>query len=144
MAHKTIDPALKKKIIRYLEEHSQYSTAKKYSVSPSTVNAIANDPEVKKTIRIKPEERSDTKRATAAHKVYAKADRQRVLNKLMGRVDLAIDDPELETRNLKDLTIAVGTLLDKYRLEEKDMDDTSKGDASDLLNQMKKGDAGTK
>jgi hypothetical protein len=139
MAHKTIDPDLKKKIIRYLKDHSQCSTAKKFKISPSTVNGIANDPAVKGTIR----ECSEPKRATAAHKAYAKADRLQVLNKFMGLVDQAMDG-DISTGDLRNISTALGTALDKYRLEEKDMDDTSKGDASDLLNQMKKGDAGTK
>lgn len=136
MAHKTIDPDLKKKIIRYLKSHSQYATAKKFKISPSTVNGIANDPQVKGTIR----ECSEPKRATVAHKAYAKEDRMRVLNKLMYRADMAIDLPELKTGNLKDLTIVVATLLDKYRLEEKDSDETSKGEFIDQLNRMKEAD----
>ena len=135
MAHKTIDPALKKKIIRYLKSHSQGLTAKKYSVSPSTVNKIANEtPSIKASI-----DHSQTKIAVAAHKVYAKTDRMRVLNKFMGLVEKAMSG-EISTGDLKNISTALGTALDKYRLEEKDMDDSSRGEASDLLTAMKKGD----
>src|SRR5512133_2155771 len=99
MARKTIDPDLKLKIIRYLESHSQYSTAKKFKVSPSTVNKIANE-QTGKTIP----ERSETKNAVVAHKAYARADRLVVLNKLMGKVDMAIDTPDLKTGQLVQLT----------------------------------------
>jgi hypothetical protein len=136
MAGKTIDQTLKKKIVRYLKDHSQCATAKHFKVSPSTVNGIANSPEVKKTIL----ECSEPKNATRAHKTYAKKDRLLVLNKLMERVDTAIDTPELKTGQLVQLTTAVGTLLDKYRLEEKDTDDTSKGEINDLFNRMKEAD----
>lgn len=139
MVRKTIDSDLKKKIIRYLKDHSQYAAAKKFKVSPSTVNKIANDPQVKETIRVS----SEPKRATEVHVAYAKADRLRVLNKLMGRVDMESGNPELRTGNIKDLTIAAGVLCDKFRLEEKDEDELSKGEVIDQLNRMKEGDVRT-
>ena len=139
MAHKTIDPAQETKIVRYLKSHSQGATAKHFKISSSTVNRIAKEHPTLKPFG----NCSEPKKATAAHKAYAKQDRLKLLNKITQEVENAIM-AGLSPNDLKNLTIAVGTLLDKYRLEEKDMDDTSKGDASDLLNQMKKGDAGTK
>jgi transposase len=136
MAHKKISDKLKQEVIDYLKEPkaSQGKAAKKFGIGVGTVNRISQEhPEGSRL------EYSKTKNAVSAHKAYAKEDRLELLRKITKEVEDAIK-AGLSPNDLKNLTIAVGTLLDKYRLEEKDMDDTSKGDASDLLNQMKKGD----
>lgn len=138
MVHK-LDQKLEKEILEYLKDHSQGATARKFKVGKATVNKIAKgSPTIKPVL-----ERSDTKNATAARIAYARQDRLQVLHKLMRRVDMAIDDPELKPGNIKDLTIALGTLLDKYRLEEKDTDDKSTGEIHDLLTAWKGADART-
>jgi hypothetical protein len=132
MAAKTIDPTLKKKIIRYLKNHSQNETARHFKISPSTVNGIANADPTKKIVS----EYSPPKHAIMAHRAYAKADRLQVLNKFMGLVDRAMDG-DISTADLRNISTALGTALDKFRLEEKDADDSAKGEVTDLLNQMK-------
>jgi hypothetical protein len=137
---KKLDPKLEKKIIEFLKDHSQGETSRHFKVGSGTVNRIAkahNIPPAIGTVS----EHSNTKSATLARKAYCKEDRLIVLNKLMERVDMAIDDPALKINQLCFLTTALGTLLDKYRLEEKDMDNSSKGEALDLLNRMKGEDA---
>jgi hypothetical protein len=133
MGAKTITPQLKKKIVRYLKSHSQTATAKHFKISPSTVNGIANDPQVKKTAP----EYSTPKKAIAAHKVYAKADRVQVLHKLMGVIDRVLDSPELRPGNLRDISIALGTTLDKFRLEESE-DEEGRSGIDDLMDEIKK------
>jgi hypothetical protein len=113
-----INDAKRKGIIRYLKKHSQQATAKHFDISSSTVNGIANAGTVKKTLPI----RSEPKVATEAHKSYAKADRLVVLNNFMGKLDTVIKTGDLKPGNFRDLAIALGTTLDKYRIEEKDED----------------------
>jgi hypothetical protein len=137
MGRKTITSELEKKIVRYLKDHSQQATARHFKISPSTVNGIVAKRPAMKAIA----NHSAPKIAIAAHKEYAREDRIQVLHKLMRRVDLAIDDPELKPGGVRDLTVALGTLLDKYRLEEKDTDETSRGEALDLLTKLRGADA---
>jgi hypothetical protein len=138
MGAKTIDQAKKAKIVRYLKNHSQNETAAHFKISTSTVNGIANkNPTIKNKI-----ERSGAKNKTAAatltHKIYAKADRVQVLHKLMGAIDLALNSPaELRPGNLRDLSIALGTTLDKYRLEESE-DEEGRSGIDDLMDEIKK------
>jgi hypothetical protein len=136
MGNKTIDDAKKKKIIRYLKSHSQCATAKHFDISSSTVNGIANAGTVKKTLPI----RSEPKEATAAHKSYAKADRLAVLNNFMGKLDTVIKTGDLKPGNFRDLAIALGTALDKYRIEEKDEDTfgKEKAEVNAMFDMMRK------
>jgi len=133
MAGKTIDPDLKKKIIWYLKNHSQYSTAKKFNVSSSTVNKIFQENPRKKPSP----NHSTTKKAVEAHKAYAKEDRLRVLNKFMGLVDSAMDNPDLTTGDLKNISTALGTALDKYRLEETE-EQTNKSGIDEMMIMVEK------
>ena len=131
-----INDITKKKIIRYLKSHSQQSTAKHFDISSSTVNAIANAGTVKKSLPI----RSEPKEATAAHKTYAKAERVAVLHKLMGKIETSLGSPEFKTSDLRPIAIALGTALDKFRLEEKESDEfgKEKAEVNLLFEQMRK------
>ena len=117
-----INDAKRKGIIRYLKKHSQQATAKHFDISSSTVNGIANSGTVKKSLPI----RSEPKIATDAHKQYAKSDRLVVLHKLMGKIDSSLGSNEFKTSDLRPIAIALGTALDKFRLEEKESDEFGK------------------
>jgi transcriptional regulator with XRE-family HTH domain len=138
MGKQTIDDTKRRKIIRYLKNHSQNETARHFKISPSTVNGIANSTIAKKTFPIC----SEPTLATKAHKQYAKADRLQVLHKLMGVIDCAIDDPELSPRNLTGIATACAITIDKFRLEEKDADEFGKEKAEvNLMFEMMKKEA---
>jgi 16S rRNA U516 pseudouridylate synthase RsuA-like enzyme len=122
MGAKTIDDAKRKSIIRYLKKHSQNETARHFKVSPATVNGIANKNPLKKI----ESKYSAPINANKARKQYAKADRILVLHKLMGVIDRTLDDPELRPSNLSSISIALGTTIDKFRLEEKESDEFGK------------------
>ena len=138
MGAKKITPELKQDIIQYLKDHSQYKAAKHFKISPSTVNGIAKEnPEIKNQIECSGA-KNQTAAATEAHKAYAKSERLAVLHKLMGKIEESLDSDELRPGNLRDLSIALGTTLDKYRLEEKE-DPTGKdaGEIRQLFDKMK-------
>jgi hypothetical protein len=136
MGKQTIDDAKRKSIIRYLKKHSQNETARHFKISPSTVNAIANSTTAKKIFPIY----SEPKPAIKAHKQYVKADRIQVLHKLMAVIDRTLDDPELRPSNLSSVSIALGTTIDKFRMEEKETDEfgKEKAEVNLLLDIMKK------
>jgi hypothetical protein len=141
MPVKTIDEPKRKKIIRYLKTHSQQATAKHFDISSSTVNGIANSGTVKKTLPI----RSEPKEATEAHKTYAKADRLGVLHKLMQKIDTSLDSDEFKTSDLRPIAIALGTAIDKFRLEEKETDEfgKEKAEVNAMFDMMRKGATGS-
>jgi hypothetical protein len=114
MARKTIDPALKAKIIRYLKSHSQNKTAEHFDISPSTVNKIANAGQTEKPFV----PCSEPKKATDAHVAYAKERRKQLFDKFLMRLEEMLNSKELKPGQMQGLAIATGTILDKYRLEE--------------------------
>jgi hypothetical protein len=136
MGKQTIDDTKRRKIIRYLKNHSQNETARHFDISSSTVNGIANSTTAKKTFPI----HSEPTLAIKAHKQYAKADRIQVLHKLMGVIDRTIDDPELSPRNLTGIATACSITIDKFRLEEKETDEfgKEKAEVNLLFDTMKK------
>jgi hypothetical protein len=109
---------------------AQNKTAKKFKVSDGLVNKLAK--EVNGTTPI----HSAPKIAIAARKAYAKADRLTVLHKLMGKIDDALDMP-VRPSDLRAIAIALGTSLDKYRLEETE-DDEGRSGIDDLMDEIKK------
>lgn len=118
MARKTIDQQTRKKILRYLKSHSQGETARKFDISTSTVNAISKEPATGKPFAERSVNRSEPKKATAAHVGYAKERRRLLLDKFLGRVDGFLEDPDLKVGQMQGLAIAIGTIIDKCRLEE--------------------------
>jgi transposase-like protein len=109
----------------------QNKISKKYGVSDGLVNKIAKE--------IRGEAgpaHSPPKNAIAARKAYAKHDRLQVLHKLMGVIDRVLDSPELRPGNLRDISIALGTTLDKFRLEENEDEDGRSG-IDDLMDAIK-------
>jgi hypothetical protein len=137
MGKSTINDAKRKSIIRYLKKHSQNETARHFKVSPATVNGIANKNPLKKI----ESKYSAPINANIARKQYAKADRIQVLHKLMGVIDRTLDDPELRPSNLSSVSIALGTTIDKFRLEEKETDEfgKEKAEVNQLFDLMRKG-----
>jgi hypothetical protein len=136
MGKQTIDDAKRKSIIRYLKKHSQNATARHFKVSPATVNGIANANPLKKI----ESKYSAPINANIARKQYAKADRIQVLHKLMGVIDRTLDDPELRPSNLSSVSIALGTTIDKFRMEEKESDEfgKEKAEVNQLFDLMRK------
>jgi transposase-like protein len=117
-------------IKKYLEKgNAQNKTAKKFKVSDGLVNKIS------KSMNGAPSH-SPPKKAIAARKAYAKADRLTVLHKRMGALDDALNSAELKPGNLRDLSIALGTTIDKYRLEESEDEDGRSG-IDDLMDAIK-------
>lgn len=114
MVRTTITDPLKKKVVRYLEDHSQYATAKKFKIGIATVNRIAHQDPTAKPIP----KRSDTKNAVRVHMTYAKDRRVKLLDKFLGKLEGMLDDPELRPGQMTGLAVALGTIFDKYRLEE--------------------------
>jgi len=114
MPVKTIDEPKRKKIIRYLKSHSQCATAKHFDISSSTVNGIANSGTVAKPFV----KCSEPKNATLAHMAYAKERRKALIDKFLTRLEGMLDSPDLKPSQMQNMAIAMGTALDKYRLEE--------------------------
>jgi hypothetical protein len=110
---------------------AQNKTAKKFKVSDGLVNKLAK--EVNGTTPI----HSAPKEAIRARKEYAKKDRLNVLHKLMGAIDGALDKQDLRPSDLRPIAIALGTSLDKYRLEETE-DDEGRSGIDDLMDEIKK------
>lgn len=113
-----------------LKGKSQNKTAKKFKVSDGLVNKIAKELNGGSPIHSAP------KKAIAARRTYAKAERLTVLHKLMGAIDDALNSTELKPGNLRDISIALGTTLDKYRLEESEDEDGRSG-IDDLMDAIK-------
>ena len=111
---------------------SQNKVARKHDVSDGLVNKIAKEMRAGA-----PPAHSAPKDAIAARKTYTKSGRMNVLHKLMGAIDRVLDSDELRAGNLRDLSIALGTTLDKYRLEEQD-DEEGRSGIDDLMDEIKK------
>jgi hypothetical protein len=109
-----INDAKRKSIIRYLKKHSQQATAKHFDISSSTVNGIANSGTVEKPFV----PRSEPKNATVAHMAYAKERRKALIDKFLSKLEGMLDSPDLKPSQMQNMAIAMGTALDKYRLEE--------------------------
>jgi len=126
-------------IKKYLKAgNSQNKTAKKFKVSDGLVNKIAQG---MNGVTV----HSPPKDAITARKAYAKADRLAVLNKFMGRLDGVIDSPELRPGQYRDLAIALGTTLDKFRIEEQgDTTDKDKGEINQIFEKMRREGADAK
>ncbi len=106
----TVQPDEREKIISALRDgKSQNAVAKTFGRGVATVSRIAQEVGL---------EYSAPKRANEARHEYALAERIELGNKLFRRVAEKTDDPELTSRDLKDLAVAFGVLIDKRRLED--------------------------
>lgn len=115
MAHTKITPELKKKVIEYLKEpkSSQNKAVKKFGIGLGSVNRIVQESSGKSDL-----EHSKTKNANTARKAYAKAEREELIDKFLSKLSGMLDSPELKPGQMQGLAIALGTALDKRRLEE--------------------------
>lgn len=111
MARNGVSSEERARIVSYLNDgKSQGWVAKEEKRSKSTISEIANKAGIST-------ERSATKKASEAHRDYAQAERLLLLNEgfdkardVLKHIGLADD--------LKDWSVAVGTLIDKRRLED--------------------------
>ncbi len=115
MAHKKVDEKLTKAVIDYLKEpkSSQGKAAKKFGIGIGTVNRI-----VAASAEKPPLERSKTKNASLARAEYGRERRRELLDKFLGKINTMLDSQELKPGGMQALAIALGTAIDKYRLEE--------------------------
>lgn len=106
----TLQPDERERIVAALREgKSQTSVAREFGRSSGTINKIAKSAG---------REYSPPKKANEARHLYALAERIELGNRLFRRVAEKAEDPELTARDLKDLAVAFGVLLDKRRLED--------------------------
>lgn len=99
-------------IKKYLEKgNAQNKTAKKFKVSDGLVNKIA------KGMNGAPAH-SPPKKAIAARVAYAKEKREELIDKFLDKLNGMLDSSELKPGQMRGLAIALGTALDKRRLEE--------------------------
>lgn len=87
---------------------SQNAVAKRFGCGPATVNRIAKRNGL---------EYSAPKKAAEARRDYAATERLSLLNKLFDKVREMVDGP-LTPNGLQALTISMGILTDKRRLED--------------------------
>ena len=136
MTKKQIAPEITIRIRQeLLKGEAQNKVAKKYKVSDGFVNKVAkqlfgND---------NPHTNSQTKEMNQARKEYTRTDRLMILHKIMGKIDVMLDNPELKTGSLRDLTVSTGIVLDKYRLEE--IDDSKERSGIDELMEVIHGES---
>ena len=90
---------------------AQTATAKEFGRSKDTVHTIA----VRAGIDA---ERSATKKATEAHRVYAVSRRLELNNELFRLIERQLSRDDLTPKDLRDLAVAYGIATDKRRLEE--------------------------
>ena len=84
--------------------------ARRFGRSPSVISKIAAAEGIEF-------ERSQTKKASEAKRSYAQYERLKLLNKSLDKARDILPDIQ-EPRDFKALVVAVGTLIDKRRLEE--------------------------
>ena len=98
------------RIVSLLKEgKSQNSIAKKVKRSPDTVNRIAKAEGIVSDIRT-------PKKAIEASKAYAEERRLEIIGKGLDKADDLLERIQ-EAKDLKEWSIALGTLVDKARLE---------------------------
>ena len=97
-------------ILRALQGgESQNAVARRFGCGAATVNRIAKRNGL---------EYSAPKHAAEARRDYAAAERLALLNKLFDKVREMADGPSLTPNGLQALTISMGILTDKRRLED--------------------------
>ena len=84
--------------------------AKEYDVSKNTIFTIAKENQIDML-------QEATKKAKAVQSVYDKAKRGQLLDKFFDKIDDQLDK-DLDANDLRNLSIAIGTVIDKRRLED--------------------------
>jgi hypothetical protein len=114
-------------ILQALEAgESQNSVARRFKCGPATVNRIAKRNGL---------EYSAPKNAAEARRDYSLIERVALLNKLFNKLSEMVDGP-LTPNGLQSLTIAMGILTDKRRLEDGEVTartEVSGGDARERI-----------
>ena len=85
--------------------------AVKYQVSKSTVINIAREFKVDLV-------RTSTKKASEARRSYGKAERCKLIDKFFDKLDEQLDQKDNNSNDMRNLSIALGTIIDKRRLED--------------------------
>jgi primosomal protein N' len=84
--------------------------AKEYNVSKGTIQNIAKEHEIDIV-------QSITKRANEARTIYTKTERGKLLDRFFDKIDEVLKTAT-DANDIRNLSIAMGTIIDKKRLEE--------------------------
>lgn len=123
-------------IVKWLQEgNSQHSAKAKFGVSGNIVSKLAKENNIKP-----PEAKAaQTKNAIAHRQFYTKEKRMALYDKFLDRCWKMIEEDDITPHQIQALSIAIGTMADKIRMDE-NASDKGKYEFQELMDRIRKND----